>query len=208
MASSPIGLRERKRLATERSIETVAVRIAVEEGVEAVTVDRVCDEVMVSRSTFFNYFTSREQAIFGKPLVFDEPRAREILESYGADIVIGASALVIDAVSGGASANDMTRQRMQIFINQPEMTNRISWASSASRNALAQMLDTWLTEHPDYAHLDPSQRGREIRLTIGMAIIVGEEVLHDWKASKKGLPFDLDKYIAARDDLRTMLRVA
>lgn len=205
MASSPIGLRERKRIATERAIETVAVRIAVEEGVEAVTVDRVCDEVMVSRSTFFNYFTSREQAIFGKPLVFDQVRAREILEKYGDDIIVAASALVIDGVSGGGAPSDMTRQRMQIFVNQPEMTNRISWASTGSRHALEELLTAWLAEHPDYARLAADQRTREVRLAIGVAIIVGEEVMHEWKGAKTDLPLNLDTYVAARDDLRSLL---
>lgn len=205
MASSPIGLRERKRLATEKAIQTVAVRIALEEGVEAVTVDRVCDEVMVSRSTFFNYFASREQAIFGKPLAFDAARAREILEQHGADIIMAASALVIDGISGGGEPSEMTAQRMQIFVKQPEMTNRISWASTGSRTALEGVLHEWLDDHPDYAHLPADQRRREVRLAIGVAIIVGEEVMHQWKGAQTDSPLDIAAYVAARDDLRAIL---
>ena len=205
MASSPIGLRERKRRATERSIETVSVRIALEEGVEAVTVDRVCDEVMVSRSTFFNYFSSREQAIFGKPLNFVSERTQEVLEKYGDSLPVAASALVVDALTGGPNGDELTRQRLQIFVKQPEWTNRISWAATGSRTALADVLTQWLIDHPEHARLAEADRDREVRLSIGISIIVGEEAMHGWQHGTIEHPFDLPAYLAARDDLRQII---
>ena len=53
------GLRQRKMLLTRRRMEQAAVDLAYEEGIASVTVDRICEIAMVSRSTFFNYFPSK-----------------------------------------------------------------------------------------------------------------------------------------------------
>ena len=57
------GLRERKKLATKQALALAAVRLAVERGLENVRVEDITDAVNVSRRTFTNYFSSKEQAI-------------------------------------------------------------------------------------------------------------------------------------------------
>ncbi|WP_052460845.1 TetR/AcrR family transcriptional regulator [Microbacterium gorillae] len=206
MPGHTLGLRERKRLATERALQEVAVRIAVDEGIDAVTVDRVCDEVMVSRSTFFNYFASREQAIFGKPLDFAEnDRAHVLLERYGHDLPLAVFVLISDAVRGGDQPEELTVQRLQIFVQQPEVTSRVSWGSGASRAALGMLLEEWLDKHPERAALPVEQRQREVRMAIGIGIIVGEEVMHRWQGGDGELPTNIENFNKARADLRLVL---
>ena len=59
------GLRARKREAT-RSAITAAARLATaQKGLNGFTVELLCEEVGISRRTFFNYFPSKEDAIVG-----------------------------------------------------------------------------------------------------------------------------------------------
>lgn len=58
------GLRELKKLQTWRSIRAAALRLISERGYEAVSVDDIAAAAQVSRSTFFNYFATKEAAVF------------------------------------------------------------------------------------------------------------------------------------------------
>src|ERR1700753_424332 len=57
------GLRERKKLATKQALAFTAMQFAVERGLENVRVEDITDAVNVSRRTFTNYFSSKEEAI-------------------------------------------------------------------------------------------------------------------------------------------------
>jgi AcrR family transcriptional regulator len=61
-----LGLRERKRLATRRAIQLAVLELVAERGLENVTVDEISRVADVSPRTFFNYFTSKEEAIIGE----------------------------------------------------------------------------------------------------------------------------------------------
>jgi AcrR family transcriptional regulator len=57
------GLRERKKLATKQALAWTAMQLALERGLENVRVEDITDAVNVSRRTFTNYFSSKEEAI-------------------------------------------------------------------------------------------------------------------------------------------------
>jgi AcrR family transcriptional regulator len=59
----PTGLRERKKRATRDALADAALRLCVEHGVEQVTVEQVATDAGVSLRTFFNYFSSKEEAV-------------------------------------------------------------------------------------------------------------------------------------------------
>ncbi len=59
----PLGLRERKRRATEAALRRAAVDLASEQGFDAITIDEICRRAGVSPRTFFNYFPSKEDAV-------------------------------------------------------------------------------------------------------------------------------------------------
>lgn len=62
-ARPALDLRARKREATHEALATAAFALAREHGLDGFTVDDVARRADVSRRTFFNYFTSKEQAV-------------------------------------------------------------------------------------------------------------------------------------------------
>ncbi|MER7441929.1 TetR/AcrR family transcriptional regulator [Micromonospora avicenniae] len=70
------GLRERKKAATRLALHEAALRLAIEQGVDGVTVEAIADSANVSRRTFSNYFSGKEEAIFHG----DTMRLRRMLE--------------------------------------------------------------------------------------------------------------------------------
>ena len=57
------GLRERKKLATRQALSSAALRLAVERGLENVTIEDITAEANVALRTFRNYFASKYEAV-------------------------------------------------------------------------------------------------------------------------------------------------
>ena len=93
MTDSAVSLRDVRKRETIRSLTDVARRLTVEQGFSGFTVEDVCVEAGVSRRTFFNYFESKENAVFGFTEI--DPRLLALDEEF----VAGDGDLLDDFVS-------------------------------------------------------------------------------------------------------------
>ena len=194
------GLRERKQRLARQQMEQAAVEIAYTDGVHAVTVDRICAAALVSRSTFFNYFTTLEEAIFGAPLDYDPMLTDRILAEHPHDLVIAASLIVTESVRGQAE-NRITQRRLALFAREPGITTAVSWASAESRERLVTVIAQWLDAHREFARLPDAGSETEARLTVGMSITLGDETIRQLREVDGELQIDVASYRAVRDRL-------
>jgi AcrR family transcriptional regulator len=117
-------LRQRRTAATALNIETQAVALALEHGLDHVTVEMICEASEVSARTFFNYFGTKDNAILGKfaPEV-DEQKAREFIASNNPDIlseVIGVVKLPDDFLQNPG----LELQRMKLLNQNPGLMSK------------------------------------------------------------------------------------
>lgn len=99
--TAELTLRERKKDATRQALHEAVLRLAVARGLEAVTVDAIADEANVSRRTFSNYFTNKEDALLHGDrarveLLLDAVRCRPADEPPWRALTMGAVAYYAD----------------------------------------------------------------------------------------------------------------
>ena len=71
------SLREQRKRETSRALTSAARRLTTEKGFAGYTVEELCADVGVSRRTFFNYFESKENAVFGFATIDSRQEALE-----------------------------------------------------------------------------------------------------------------------------------
>jgi len=117
-----------RKLATSSRLTALSRRLTAERGLNGFTIEEVCSEVGVSRRTFFNYFPSKEDAVFG---VDEVDEARRFAEQFMERGSRGWSAVIDDLMEfvlrfaelAGLTADDH-REFMAILEREPRLMAR------------------------------------------------------------------------------------
>lgn len=133
---SEIGLRERKKAKTRDALVRSALRQFDERGFDHVTVDDIAGDCDVSPRTFFRYFGSKEDVLFGD----SDERCQHLLTTVAAQpddvpLVVALQAAVRTV------AADYEEQREAILLR-----HRIISATPALRDRTVERQHTWATE--------------------------------------------------------------
>jgi AcrR family transcriptional regulator len=131
-----VGRRERKKQATRAALSEAAVRLSLEHGVENVTVEQIADEADVSLRTFFNYFSSKEEAV----VAGDSARGEVLVERFR-DRPDSESVLTALRVAVLAYVDDLTGddelEALRMMRRSPSLLPHQLAAYAAGERALA-----------------------------------------------------------------------
>ena len=122
------GLRERKRLATRRAIQLAAVEIVRERGLDGTTVDEIARVADISPRTFFNYFSSKEEAIVGNTPEMPSDDAQEEFVTDPAPVFPAMARLFSRTIATALQDQEVLMLRRTLMKSDPELGGR-RWAS-------------------------------------------------------------------------------
>jgi len=149
MSAPTAGLRERKKVATRQALHEAAVRLAVEHGLDRLTVEAIADAADVSRRTFSNYFPNKEEAL----LWSDRVRIARLLELVGrrpADEPPwqAMSAAAVDLVEGDTHDPRWIAQVRLLRQHPALLAQQVAQYADAERG-LVELVSPRLADAPD-----------------------------------------------------------
>ena len=132
------GLRERKKADTRAALAAATVRLAVDRGWEHVTVEAIAAAADVSYRTFFNHFSSKEDALLhpGGP---DQPRLSTRLRAVPADVApLSAVRTAVRAELVELEADPVgLLERLTVLMGTPSLLPRLVEMSATDEREFA-----------------------------------------------------------------------
>jgi AcrR family transcriptional regulator len=144
----PVSLRERKKLATRRLLRRAALDLVAERGLTNVTVEDIAEAAEVSPRTFFNYFPSKEAALFGgdperatrlREGVANRAPGKPALEALRAVLAEDSEAVADELRSLGGDPADWLR-RMRVARTDPHVRAAQAGQMAMIERAIAEGL--------------------------------------------------------------------
>lgn len=174
------GLRERKRRATRRAILLAAITVVREKGLEAATVDEIARIADVSPRTFFNYFSSKEEAIVGDgPELPDDEFINVFVHDRG-PILPGIANLFRSVATPALQDQEIILARRAITKENPELGAR-RWASiHRFENHVTEVVARRLADETPALARDPKALTSRARLIAFVAISAMRHAWLDW----------------------------
>jgi AcrR family transcriptional regulator len=148
---SDVGLRERRRERTHEELRLAALGLFAEHGIEATTIEMIAEAVDISPRTFFRYFASKEDALFGDSATSSR-RRHELMAAALQQQAGSASpgAMLRAALSDIAATYEPQRaqllMRKQVISATPSLQGRAvqrrqSWEAAAVEGLAARFGD-------------------------------------------------------------------
>lgn len=130
-----LGLRERKKRRTRAALHRAALELCVERGAETVTAADIAARADVSTRTFFNYFSSKEEAMVG-----GADRADQLVEILAArpddePVWDGLRAAVAEVLAGEEVPDRDFLARFRLAIESPSLAQQqlVNWMEVEER---------------------------------------------------------------------------
>ena len=173
------GLRERKRLATRRSIQVAVLELLDQRGIDGVTVDEISRMADVSPRTFFNYFASKEEAMLG-----DAPElpAQDVIDEFlaGRGSVLEDLAVVLSRAGDHATADaEMLHLRHRLLKQFPQLFAMRMATMRAFEESVAEIVALRLARDEPALAADPDARASRARL---VTLVAFAAMRHAWTA--------------------------
>ncbi len=134
------GRRERKKSATRKALQDAALSLACERGVDHVTVEEISEAADVSPRTFFNYFSSKEEALTGDPPDLDERLVAALAESPDVGVVSALRTALCRLAAESSGRRDELMARKKLVGKCPALLPRHIAAFAALERALAETI--------------------------------------------------------------------
>ena len=174
------GLRERKRLATRRAILLAAITVVRDRGLEATTVDEIARIADVSPRTFFNYFSSKEEAIVGDGPELPGEEAQEAFVHDRSPILPAIATLLASVITPALHDQEIILLRRQITKEYPEIGGR-RWATlHRFEGDLTELVARRLQDEDPLLAADPRELRSRARLITFIAISAMRHAWFEW----------------------------
>jgi AcrR family transcriptional regulator len=134
-----LGLRERKKIAARRALQRAALELTAERGLEHVTVEDIAAAAGMSTRTFFNYFSSKEDALVAP----DEHRLAQytsrLIDRPADEAPLQAlRAVLAEEMRAQSEDLDLLRLQMSVVEPDPALLPRLVGSFAAVERILAQ----------------------------------------------------------------------
>ncbi len=176
------GLRERKREATRQRVEKVAIELALEHGLEHVTVDQICEASEISARTFFNYFGSKENAVIGiGSKAPSEASVQAFIAGLGGSILEDFLVMLARTFAERGPDVALFRARRELFSREPELAAMHMTRMTAEREVLNSIVKRRLVQRRP--ELDEEAQEDEASLVVGIGMGALSVVGQQWQKS-------------------------
>ncbi len=182
------GLRERKKLATRQALHEAALRLVADRGLANVSVDDIAEQADVSPRTFFNYFSSKDDAVLGLDPDASAHQVAAFLARPGDETPLQAlRAVARTQAAQMATDTELWPLRLKVIDSCPPLLGRLAAAFGEGERALAEAVAT----------RSGTRAGADAYPTLlaGVAGVAMRTALHRWLASDftAALPALLDE---------------
>lgn len=176
------GRRERKKAQTRRTLTAAAIHLSIERGSpDRVTVEEISEAADVSPRTFFNYFSSKEDAILGvDPERRAELRAELELRPAEEPPIEALRAALLASAEGIDENAELWAQRLQLVREHPSLSPGYVASFADFERGLVEAMATRLQLDPD-ADLYPA-------VVVAAALTVMRVTVKHWQATAAQTP--------------------
>lgn len=180
--SETIGLRERKKAQTRRALTAAAIRLSIERGSpDRVTVEEISEAADVSPRTFFNYFSSKEDAVLGvDPERRTELRAELELRPADEAPIEALRAALLSTAEGIDENAELWAQRLQLVREHPTLSAGYVASFADFERGMVEAMAARLGLDPD-ADLYPA-------VVVATALTIMRVTVKHWQATDADTP--------------------